>query len=132
MSPGLLLALLAAVAALSLGIAAAFAVQGFWMMLPFAGLEGLMLGTAFWVTSRHVADYERVALVGGRLRLEVRDAERVSTWETNACWVRVVVGRERGRTRLALRSQGREVEIGRHLDEAGRERFAALLRERLA
>jgi uncharacterized membrane protein len=132
MSPGTLLALLGATALFNLAIGAAFAVQGFWMVLPFAGLEAIVLAGAFWTICRHAGDYERIALAEDRLQLEVRHAARVATWEMHPAWVRIVVGRDGNRTRLALRSHGREIEIGRHLDEAGRERFAALLRERLA
>lgn len=132
MSPGMLLALLGATALSSFAIGVAFAVQGLWMVLPFAGLEAAVLAGAFWMICRHAGDYERIALADGRLQLEVREAARVATWEMHPAWVRIVVGREGNRTRLALRSHGREFEIGRHLDEAGRERFAALLRERLA
>lgn len=132
MPPGMLLALLGGGGLFNLGIGAVFAAQGLWLVLPFAGMEVVALAAAFWMVCRHAGDYERVALADGRLRLEVRDARQVSTYEMNPAWVRVVVGKAGRRTRLALRSHGREVEIGRHLDEAGRERFAALLRERLA
>jgi uncharacterized membrane protein len=132
MPPGMLLALLGAGGLVSLGIGVVFAVHGAWLVLPFAGIEAVALGAAFWLVCRHSGDYERVGLADGRLRLEVCDAEKVSTYEMNPAWVRVVVGKAGRRTRLALQSHGREVEIGRHLDEAGRERFATLLRERLA
>jgi uncharacterized membrane protein len=132
MSPRTLLALLGLLAFLNLAIGAAFALLGLWMVLPFAGVEAIALAAAFWMVCRHAGDYERVALADGRLRLEVREAESLRTCELNPAWVRVVVGRKRGSMRLALRSHGREIEIGRHLDATGRERFAALLRERLA
>lgn len=132
MSPQTLLAVLGALAALNLAIGAAFAVLGLWLVLPFAGLEALALAVAFWAVGRHAGDYERITLVDGRLRVEVREAQASRHYELNPAWVRVVVGRMGGSMRLALRSHGREIEIGRHLDATGRERFAALLRERLA
>ncbi len=133
MAPGTLLALVAFTALFNLGIGAAFAALGLWLVLPFVGIEAAALLAAFYVVCRHAGDYERIALADGRLRLEVRDAERVQTYELNPVWVRVVVGEGKGgAVRLALRSHGREIEIGRHLDDAGRRRFAALLRERLA
>jgi uncharacterized membrane protein len=130
-APGVLLALLAFTAFLNLGIGAAFALLGFWMVLPFAGIEVVALAVAFWLCGRHAGDYERIALADGRLRLEVREAQTLRTYELDPVWVSVVAGRRQGTMRLALRSHGREIEIGRHLDEAGRERFAALLRERI-
>lgn len=128
-----MLALLAFTAVLHLGIGAAFALLGLWLVLPFAGAGLSAVACAFWLDGRHAGDYERLALAAGRLRLEVREAEAVRTYEFNPAWVRLVVREDRWRAmRLALRSHGREVEIGRHLDQAGRERFAALLRERLS
>lgn len=131
MAPARLLALLAATALINLGIGAAFALLGFWMVLPFAGIEVLALCAAFWMWARHAGDFERIALADGRLRLEVREARTLRTYELNPAWVSVVAARRQGTMRLVLRSHGREIEIGRHLDEAGRERFAAQLRERI-
>lgn len=51
-SPQSLALVFAALAALTLGIAAAFAALGAWLILPFAGLEVLVLGAAFWLTAR--------------------------------------------------------------------------------
>lgn len=42
-------------AALTLGIGAAFAAAGAWLVLPFAGLEALALGAAFVVVARRSA-----------------------------------------------------------------------------
>ncbi|MBI2509640.1 MAG: DUF2244 domain-containing protein, partial [Betaproteobacteria bacterium] len=46
----------------SVGIAAAFAALGAWLILPFAGLEMLVLYLAFRYVDRHAADYERIAI----------------------------------------------------------------------
>jgi|APFre7841882724_1041349.scaffolds.fasta_scaffold01578_5 uncharacterized membrane protein len=132
MSPHRLLAVLGALAFVNLAIGTAFAALGLWMVLPFAGIEAAALAVAFWMLGRHAGDYERVVLVDGRLRVEMREAEALRHYEFNPAWVSVVVGRRAGSMRLALRSHGKEIEIGRHLDATGRERFAALLRERLA
>jgi len=52
MSPAGLAKAFAALAALALAIGAGFAVVGAWLVLPFAGLEALMLGAAFFVYAR--------------------------------------------------------------------------------
>lgn len=46
----------AALGALTLGIAGAFAALGAWLILPFAGLEVLVLGAAFWITARRAGN----------------------------------------------------------------------------
>lgn len=52
MSPAGLATALATLAALTLAIGVGFAVVGAWLVLPFAGLEVLMLAAAFFVYAR--------------------------------------------------------------------------------
>lgn len=125
---GLLLAF-ALLAALALGIAAAFAALGAWLILPFAGLELLLLGAAFWVTARHAADYERIERARDRLIVRgVSEGERLRRYEFDAGRLRVRLG-ERGR--VLLDAPQARLEIGRHLDAASRAGFAAELGKRL-
>jgi uncharacterized membrane protein len=131
-SPRALACLLALTAGLAFAIGSAFALYGAWPILPFAGLEIAALTAAFYLNGRHAADYERIALEEGELVVEVRNGERVAHHRFNPHWVRLEVdGTPRGEVRLALRSQGRELEIGRHLDAPGRERLAREVRVRL-
>lgn len=97
--------------AVSIGIASGFAWLGAWPILPFAGLEMLVLYAAFRYMDRRAADFERIAIAGDRLEVEVREAGRLATYELNCSWARLV---SEGGARLALRSHGREIEIGRH------------------
>lgn len=103
----------------SAGIGLAFTVVfGAWLILPFAGVELLGLHLAFRYVDRHAADYERVVIEGDRLNVEVLDGGRMSRFELNRYWAQVVCAAD-GR-RLALRSHGRELEIGRHMNEEQR------------
>ena len=102
----------------SVGIACAFAALGAWMVLPFAGLEMLGLYWAFRWYDRHARDYERITIAGDRVRVEFLEAGRAQSHEFNRCWARLVTGP--GGARLALRSHGREVEIGRHRSDGER------------
>lgn len=52
MSPAGLATAFAVLAAVTLTIGAGFAFVGAWLVLPFAGLEVLMLGAAFFVYAR--------------------------------------------------------------------------------
>jgi uncharacterized membrane protein len=52
MSPAGLATAFAALAVLTLAIGVGFAVVGAWLVLPFAGLEVLMLAAAFFVYAR--------------------------------------------------------------------------------
>ena len=131
-SPQALAVLLALTAGFAFAIGIAFALYGAWPILPFAGLEIAALAAAFYLNGRHAADYERIALEEGLLVVEVRDGERVAAHRFNPQWVRLETCETRRDVRLALRSQGSELEIGRHLDAPGRERLAQEVRGRLA
>jgi uncharacterized membrane protein len=129
MSPRALLFAFALLAALSLGIASAFAALGAWLILPFAGLEVLLLGAAFWITARHATDYERIELEleRGRVVVEVGEAQRLRRYEMDARLARVAM--DNGCLRLSVRQES--LELGRHLDAAARVELAAELGRRL-
>lgn len=116
------------IAGVSLGIAGVFAVLGAWPILPFAGLELLALGIAFHYAAGHAGDYEQIEVSGDKVRVERQDRSRIARWEFNRYWVQVVLD-ERGREpRLALRSHGRELEVGRFLSGSRRIQLARQLR----
>ena len=103
--------------AVSIGIAAGFALLGAWLILPFAGLEMLVLWLAFRYIDRRAGDFERIAIAGDRVEIEVCEAGRRTRYELNRCWAQLVGG---DGERLALRSHGREIEIGRYLNDEQR------------
>jgi uncharacterized membrane protein len=114
----------------SVGIAAAFAAMGAWPILPFAGLEMLVLYLAFRYVERHAADYERIAIDGDRVEVESFEAGRHRHDEFNRRWARLVVMGEG--ERVALRSHGRELEIGRFVGAERRLEIARELGRRMA
>lgn len=131
-SPSGLMRVFALLALATIGIAAAFAVLGAWLILPFAGLEALLLGGAFVVTARHAADYERIDLANGRLAVEVAEAQRTARYELDPHRARVCLEKNEGYgARVRLRAPGADLEVGRHLDAETRVEFAAELTKRL-
>jgi uncharacterized membrane protein len=127
MSPAGLAMVFAALALVVLLIGAGFAVAGAWLILPFAGLEVLLLGAAYFFYARHAADYERIELERGRLTVEVADAERIERHEFDARRARVCMEKER----VVLRGAKEELELGRHLDAEARVELAGELEKRL-
>ena len=113
----------------SVGIAAAFAALGAWLILPFAGLEMLVLFLAFRYVDRHAADYESVAIEGDKVRVEFSERGRLRSHEFNRCWAQVVVSGDGNR--LALRSHGRALEIGRHMNSEQKLGLARELKRQL-
>ena len=112
----------------SLGIAVAFSlIFGAWPILPFAGTEMGVLYIAFRYVDRHAADYERVTIRDDSVAVEVREGREVQRFEMNRWWAQVVCDGPR----FALRSHGREIEVGRHLCEEQRLEMARDLKREL-
>jgi uncharacterized membrane protein len=131
-SPAGLAGVYIALAFVVLGIGSAFAFAGAWLVLPFAGLEVLLLAAAYVAYARHAADYERIELESGRLTVEVAEAQKVSRYEIEARRAEVYLeAGERRDARVKLRGAREELELGRHLDERTRVEFADELRKRL-
>lgn len=126
-SPTGLACVFAALAVAVLAIGTGFALAGAWLILPFAGLEVLLLGGAFVLQARHAADYERIALERGQLRVEMAEGARLARYELDARRVRVEVDG----THVVLHGARQALELGRHLDEESRIAFGAELKRRL-
>ncbi len=120
------------IALTSLGIASAAAAIGAWPVMPFAGIEVLLVAFAFHVLRRHDADYERIAIDGHEVRVEARHARSVTEFVAYMPWA-VVEVRDRGlRCTLSLAYAGRKVPVGRLLSDEGRRQLAEDLRGRIA
>ena len=117
------------IAIVSLGIATAFACLGAWLILPFAGVEVLVLYWAWRWIERHAHDYERLTITGDVVEIEVADVERLQRFPFNRCWTQVVCARDGAS--LALRSHGKQIEFGRHLTNDERLQAAGALRQQL-
>ena len=126
-SPAGLACVFAALAIAALVIALGFALLGAWLILPFAGLEVLLLAGAFLLQARHATDYERIELADDRLRIDVADGARTAQYELDARSVRIAMDEDA----LLLRGPRETLELGRHLDAAARAAFAAELKRRL-
>jgi uncharacterized membrane protein len=107
-----------------LAIATGFALLGAWLVLPFAGIEIAVLGAALtWVT-RHAFDYESICFNGGMLEVEIADGDGLVRRKFNPAWASLVVENRGAATRIAVRSHGSELEIGRHLNAEARRSLA--------
>jgi len=118
-SPAQLAAVFASMVGLSFVFGIAFATQGLWLILPFAGLELVAVAIAFVVYGRRAADYERISLSEQDLAIERVDGARLTNWHFAPAWTRIEV-EESGagwmhRVRVYVCSRGERVEVGRHL-----------------
>lgn len=120
-------------AGLTLGVAGVFALFGYWLVLPFAGLEAGVLGWAMWALREQEAYFESLSIEGDTLTVAWRDASGTGMRRFNRLWVRVdCVCAARGHNcRLTLWSAGQATELGRFLADTEREALATALRARL-
>ncbi|MBI2383067.1 MAG: DUF2244 domain-containing protein [Gammaproteobacteria bacterium] len=124
------------VCAAALGVAGAWAALGFWPVLPFAGLEVLVLGTALAVALRRnryreVIRFEEgeVWIEFGRVGLGVEARCRMPRLQTRAFLEHG--GTRTSPTRLVLSCPARRLEIGRCLTDEERTRLVARLKQLL-
>lgn len=124
-------------------ISVVLAARGFWLVLPFAGLELLVLYASIYVVS-HAARRCEVVSIGDTVvtvekgRDRGRCAERGGPQERIEFargWVRVELSRARGRwypQRLWVSASGRRVEIAEFLAEDEKVELAAELNRLLS
>ena len=113
-TPVQLACLYASLCTVSMGIAGFFWFQGVLMIMPFALLELVAVGVAFWVYARHATDGERIVLHGAHLVVELESGGRIERAEFNREWVRVEPRGGDG-SLIEVSGQGRSVRVGRHV-----------------
>lgn len=118
---------------LSFGAALVFAAQGYWLVLPFAGLEMGVLAWAFEALQQRRHDFESLTIDQDRVVVAWRQGEQQGRREFNRLWAQLeCVCRAPGRDcHVYVRSQGSDTELGRFLDDAARMELAQGLRGRL-
>ena len=117
----------ASLALVSLAIAVLLWLNGAWLVLPFTGIELVVVGGAFAIHARHAVDYERIRLYPNRLVIEQVSADRLTQFEFNPRWVQIEPGAT-PRDHIKLVSRGQTIMIGQHLAQYRRAQFAGELR----
>lgn len=125
---------IASLALISFSIAVGFALQGLWMILPFAGLEILMLtGIMYW-TSLQATHREVISIYADKVHIEVGRRKSRQVYEFQRAWTKIEFSQPilpSRRRRLVIRSKGKELEIGACLIEQEQEQLAASIRAAL-
>lgn len=125
---------LAVLSAVTLTVATGFAFMGFPLVLPFAGLELLLVASAFHCCLRDGTRREVVSISPDTVLVERgrgRPDERVTL---PTAWARVQRGRGQAEWHprsLLLSVHGRQVELGHFLTEGERDVAAMFLRRAL-
>ena len=122
----------AAIATVCLGIGIAYALHGFWTVLPFAGLEVLVLGAAFYLCLTRSQIREVVTVNASVVTVEKGRQTPEERWECPRAWARVRLEQPQIAwypSRLLIAFQGRQVELGAFLNEEERRALAAELQQ---
>jgi uncharacterized membrane protein len=120
----------ASICLVSFSIAGTFAFLGMWPILPFAGLEMLVLGWALHVSLRRRHHSQTILLTDDLVRVETRNGNRCEQIEFTRHWARVKLRRADSRmhpSRLTIESHGRSYEVGDFLNEGERQALAGQL-----
>ena len=108
---------------IALGIALRFAILGYWLILPFALLDVLAVGTVFFLVARHSAYVERVVMSENRVEIFHIQDNADAKWEFPLHWTQIRLEHPRYRgypARLLLGCKGKWVEIGHCLTDRER------------
>lgn len=116
----------------SFSIALLFAFSGYWVVLPFSGLEMLALGMGLYVANRKIYRQEVITLSNDSVLIEKGCHSPDEHWEFDKHWLRLTVEKKDNnhrKTLLFLGSHGKYVEIGSFLDESEKESLVFELNE---
>ncbi len=111
-------------------IAIGLALMGFWLVLPFAGLELAAVAAGLYTVARRCQQREVILVDHESIRIERGRTAPEQSWLLAKAWAKVVLERCPKRwypSRLLIRSHGQSVEIGGFLNEDERCRLAAEL-----
>ena len=113
-----------AIATITLAIAINFYTQGLTLILPFAGLELAALGVVLYISAWRSNIKEVISISGEKIKIEIgRDAPE-EVYEFDKVWAKIVLQKSWNNwypSRLLLRSHGRQIELGKFLNEQERQ-----------
>jgi uncharacterized membrane protein len=116
----------------SFTIAGLFALQGFWPVFPFAGLEMLVLGWALWISLRARFVRQCIGISQHEVVIELRTRTTEERFVFPRHWAKVTLRASYTAlhpSRLLIESHGRACEIGGFLTEEERRALAARLKQ---
>lgn len=122
-----------ALAATTFGAATGFSALGYWLVLPFAGLEVGLLAWAFDTLRARERDFETLVIDGDAVVLEWSHGPSRGRRVLNRRWVHLEsdCGAQGRHCRICLRSHGCGTEVGQFLNDEGRLQLAATLHSKL-
>lgn len=118
------------IASVTLCVGVFFYWHGYKLVLPFSGLEVVLLGVALYVTAWRGGEQEVILFTEDTILFERGHRTPEESYRFQRAWAKIVLERSWNSwypSRLLLRSHGRQIEIGRFLNEQERQGLAGLL-----
>ena len=115
------------VSGVTISIAFSFFTQGLTLILPFAGLELLAFGVVLYISAWRSNIKEVVNVNEEKIRIEIGRNVPKEIYKLDKAWANIVLERSWNNwypSRLLLRSHGRQLEIGKFLNEQERQCLA--------
>jgi len=113
-----------------LGMSVWMTAQGFWPVLPFAGLELALLAWALRLSMARARNLQVIRIDDARIEIETRHGAEVDTMVFTRHWAQVKLRRARTPwhpSQLMIQSHGRACEVGSFMTEAARGSLARRL-----
>jgi len=115
--------------ALCIGIS--FAVIGLWMILPFTGIEIIVLLLVMYRVARQCSRRQVIHLFARTIRVEQGIAQPQSVWESELFWTRLIIKKPDHvghASKIILRGRHEQIEIGGFLSELEKKELINKLR----
>ncbi len=123
-----------AVTFVTMTVAAMFALQGAWLIVPFAGLEILALGVCLYLCAYKNSEREVIRIDNESVKVERGRSRAHHRVEFQRHWTQVRLTRSQlywYPSRLTISSMGKEVEVGSSLTDEERATLARELRRKI-
>ena len=122
------------ISVLSFGIAGAFALQGLWLVLPFAGIEIIALTTGLYLCCLRNRHQEVITIDEKVLTIEKGTQQPQEIWKYDRAWANVELQKAKFQghpSKLFIRAKGKQTEVGKLLTNKERKSLANSLSKTL-
>ena len=111
----------------SFSIALLFGFMGYWYILPFSGMEMLLLGGGLYMACRKIYRQEVITADNGVIKIEKGCHGVDESWKFDPHWVRITLEKQDSLTKdltILIGSHGDFVEVGSFLTDSEKESLA--------
>ncbi|VAW70463.1 hypothetical protein MNBD_GAMMA09-2151 [hydrothermal vent metagenome] len=125
------LRIFAFITAVTLMVAMYFVSRGGWLVLPFSGLELVMIGVSLYMFFHHYNHIEVIHFTDNQIVVERGKQAAEKSWEYQRHWSKFYI-EEHGLfdiPKVRIKSHGREIELGSFLGYDEKQQFIRVLED---